>query len=332
VWDRLTQISSSLRVQYDLRPAKQVERRMIVDALQHLQAAGFSIMDYQYTGFGAIYFVDFILFHKLLGMSRLLSLERMTSLGSRVEFNKPFKCVEVKMESASSAIPNLSRDVRHMVWLDYDGVIQKEFLSDIQSAMTVLQPGSILLVTVDVEPPEEYDYKAINSDFDSTKEVMGPKHWKRYFEHHASTYLTLGLTEDDFGRTQLHARTIEILRAAFARSIVPRTELEFLPMFNFVYKDSHWMLSMGGMIAGKTEKRLLRSTTLRETQYYRDTFDSPPFEIAVPRLTRKERIYLDREMPSIDGWTPKEFDIDPEELRRYRDIYRFLPAFAEILV
>jgi hypothetical protein len=305
---------------------------MIVDALQRLQPAGFSITDYQYTGFGAIYFVDFILFHKLLGMSKLLSLERMTGLTTRMEFNKPFKCVDVKMVSASSAIPNLSRDIRHIVWLDYDGVVHKEFLSDIQSAVTVLPAGSILLVTVDVEPPEDYDYKQVNPDFDGSKEVLGPKHWKNYFEFQASTYLKLGLTESDFGRVELRSRTAEILKASFIRSIVPRAQMEFLPMFNFIYRDSHWMLSMGGMIAGPTEKRQLLSTTLRDTEYYRDNFDTPPFEIAVPRLTRKERIYLDREMPCADGWTPKDFDLDPEELRKYRDIYRFLPAFAEILV
>ena len=305
---------------------------MIVDALQRLQPAGFSITDYQYTGFGAIYFVDFILFHKLLGMSKLLSLERMTGLTTRMEFNKPFKCVDVKMVSASSAIPNLSRDIRHIVWLDYDGVIHKDFLSDIQSAITVLPAGSILLVPVDVEPPEDYDYKQVNPDFDGSKEVLGPKHWKTYFEFQASTYLKLGLTESDFGRVELRSRTAEILKASFTRSIVPRAQTEFLPMFNFIYRDSHWMLSMGGMIAGPTEKRQLLSTTLRDTEYYRDNFDTPPFEIAVPRLTRKERIYLDREMPCADGWTPKDFDLDPEELRKYRDIYRFLPAFAEILV
>jgi hypothetical protein len=305
---------------------------MIVDALQRLQPAGFSITDYQYTGFGAIYFVDFILFHKLLGMSKLLSLERTTGLASRMEFNKPFKCVDVKMVPASSAIPSLSRDVRHIVWLDYDGVIHRDFLSDIQSAVTLLQAGSILLVTVDVEPPEDYDYREANPDFDTSKEVMGPKHWKQYFEYHASTYLPLGLTESDFCRAELPSRTAEILQASFTRSIVSRTQMEFLPMFNFLYRDSHWMLSMGGMIAGPTEKRLLRSTTLRDAEYYRGSFDSPPFEISVPRLTRKERIYLDREMPCADGWTPKDFDLDPEVLRKYRDIYRFLPAFAEILV
>ena len=162
----MSAVSSSYHVQYDVRPAKQVERRMLVDALQRLAAAGFPVADYQYTGFGAIYFVDFILFHKSLGMSKLVSLEQQTSLTSRMKFNRPFSCVEIKMVPASSEIPNLSRDAHHFVWLDYDGVLQKDFLSDIQSAITVLPAGSILLVTVDVEPPEDYDYRAVDPDFD----------------------------------------------------------------------------------------------------------------------------------------------------------------------
>jgi len=328
----LSETSSSYRVQYDLRPAKQVERRMIIDALQRLSTAGFPITDYQYTGFGAIYFVDFILFHKLLGMSRLLSLEQEPSLISRVEFNKPFSCVDTRMFPASSEIPNLSRDIQHIVWLDYDGVMDKSFLSDIQSAMTILSPGSVLLVTVDVEPPEDYDYKEVDPDFDSSKKVLGPKEWKDYFEYHASSFLRLGLSEEDFGKSKLVLRSAEILRAAFTKSIVARPELEFLPMFHFVYKDSHKMLSMGGMITGRAEKRQLRASTLRDTVYYRDTFDAPPFEITVPRLTRKERAYLDRQMPCADGWVPDEFVLEAEEVRRYSEIYRFLPAFAEILL
>ena len=137
------------------------------------------------------------------------------------------------MIPASSEIPNLSKDVRHIVWLDYDGVLQKEFLSDIQSAITVLSPGSILLVTVDVEPPEAHDYSVVDAHFDSSKEVLGPKHWKRYFEYHASPYLKLGLSDSDFGKSELILRSTEILQAAFKKSIVPRPELQFLPLFNF---------------------------------------------------------------------------------------------------
>lgn len=89
---------------------------------------------------------------------------------------------------------------------------------------------------------------------------------------------------------------------------------------------------MGGMIAGRAEKRQLRASNIGETVYYRGDFDSLPFEIKVPRLTRKERVYLDREMPCADAWVPGDFDSDPEQVRRYRDIYRFLPAFAEVLL
>jgi hypothetical protein len=324
--------SSSYRVPYDLRPSKQVERRMIIDALQRLAAAGFPIADYQYTGFGAIYFVDFIMFHKLLGIGKLLSLERDPSLEKRVSFNRPFSCVDIRMVPASSEIPSLSRDIRHIVWLDYDGVLHKDFLSDIQSAVTILPPGSILLVTVDVEPPEEHDYRTVDPNFDGAKEALGLKHWKRYFEHHAAGYIAPALSEQDFGKSQLAQRTAEILAASFTKSIVARKDLQFLPMFNFVYKDTHRMLSMGGMIAGRTEKRMLRGSTIDQTHYYRPTFASDPCRITVPNLTRKERVYLDREMPGTEGWTPDEFDLGPEDTQRYREIYRFLPAFAEILL
>jgi hypothetical protein len=212
-------------------------------------------------------------------------------------------------------------------------VLQKGFLSDIQSAVTILPAGSILLVTVDVEPPEDQDYRSVDPDFDSSKEILGPKHWRRYFEYHASTYLKLGLSDDDFAKSQLILRSTEILKGAFARSIVARRELEFLPMFNFSYRDSHSMLTMGGMIAGRAEKRQLRSSSIGDnTKYYRDDFETPPFEIKVPRLTRKERVYLDREMPCSDDWVPAEFILDSEDVLHYRDIYRFLPEFAEILL
>jgi hypothetical protein len=245
-------------------------------------------------------------------------------------FRQPYgrgRINEIRIRRGSKRI--LQRDV-HAGY--YDGVLHRDFLSDIQSAITVLTPGSILLVTVDVEPPEDHDYKAVNPDFDNSREILGPKHWKHYFEFHASEFLGLGLSDEDFGKSELTLRSIEILRAAFTRSIVSRPGLQFLPMFNFTYKDSHSMLTMGGMIAGPSEKRLLRASDLNETVYYRDNFDTSPFEIKVPRLTRKERVYLDREMPCADGWAPGDFDLDPEDIRHYRDIYRFLPAFAEILL
>jgi len=62
-------------VPYDLRAAKQIERRMIIDALQQFATAGFDIRKYLYLGMGSIYFVDFILFHKWLGAMSVALLE-----------------------------------------------------------------------------------------------------------------------------------------------------------------------------------------------------------------------------------------------------------------
>jgi hypothetical protein len=325
-------LSSTFKVQYDLRPAKQVERRMLIDAFQRLGEGGFEIRDYQYTGFGSIYFVDFILFHKILGLNRLLSLEHEPVLETRVRFNKPFSCVDVKIQPAAAEIPNLSRDLKHILWLDYDGILRKEFISDLKSALAVLTPGSIVLVTIDVEPPKPEDFVDINSGYASGKTVLGPKHWKEYFEHHASEYLPLGQKQDSFAQSKLPILSTGILKETFNRGIVYRSELSFVPLFNFIYKDGHSMLTMGGMIAANEDKRRLNGSTLKETSYYRSDFDVPPYQIRVPRLTRKERLYMDLAMPCGDEWKPKEFSLDDETVQAYREVYRFLPAFAELLL
>src|SRR6266446_7237227 len=143
---------SYLKVHYELRPAKQVERRMLIDAFQLLAQSGFSIRDYQYTGMGSIYFVDFTLMHRLLGINRMLSVEHSTSIRKRVAFNRPFAWVDTKIGPIGDVIPSLSKDRQHILWLDYDGIIQNTHLQDVSVAATFLSVGSLLLVTVDIEP------------------------------------------------------------------------------------------------------------------------------------------------------------------------------------
>src|ERR1700756_1198523 len=150
----MTVATSYTKVFYDLRPGKQIERRMLLDTVQLLSNGGFRISDYQYTGFGSIYFVDFVLFHKYLGITKLLSLEHDPTAEKRARFNKPYELIKLEIKSAFDAIPSLDRDVKHILWLDYDFGLEASVLLDIEQAAFQLSPGSILLVTVDVEPPE----------------------------------------------------------------------------------------------------------------------------------------------------------------------------------
>lgn len=308
---------SALSVQYDLRPAKQVERRMFVDAFQRLAQAGFKIRDYQYTGFGGIYFVDFIIFHTLLGISKMVSMEHDESLRKRVKFNCPFKCVEVEIDLSTNIIPTLRQDGKHILWLDYDYSVNSAILDDVYLAGSQLSCGSILLITVDVEPPD--------------KESDEPKASQEYFNNEAGKY-TGTLSVSEFTKSKLPNTNKSVLIQALKDGMSGRTDTEYLPMFHFRYADDHQMLTIGGVIGSSIEEETLRSMNMDGAEYLRTKPDSEPYEIKVPPFTRKERYLLDSHMPCRDGWQPDNFEFPVEHIEIYREIYRYLPVYAELLI
>jgi hypothetical protein len=318
----MTPIQESYRkVPYDLRECKQVERRMLIDAFMALAAAGFPISSYQYTGMGSVYFFDFMLFHRYLGISKMLSVEISPHIKKRVEFNRPFALVRTQIDEIGNVIPTLSPDLAHILWLDYDSTVAAEYLQDVISALSVLPRGSVVLITVDVEPP-----KSLGSKKD------GPDAWREYFYREAEQYLPRDVNKSSFARSALLRLNIDILSNAISRGMRARSSVEFLPMFNFTYRDGHKMLTLGGMIAGIDERRKVQASGLVEAIYYRSSFKPAPFDIVVPRFTRRERMCLDQAMPSPDDWLPHEFEARPEDVKAYQQIYRFLPQYAELIV
>ena len=308
---------SYLEVSYDLRAAKQVERRMFIDVLVKLSIAGFPISDYQYTGLGSIYFVDHILFHRYLGINRLLSVEHDLSIEKRVEFNKPFRHVNIEMKPIGDIIPDLDRDLNHILWLDYDYRIHAPIIFDVVLASHRLSPGSLLIITVDVEPP---------------KFGEGPDDWMEYYRDQAGDYFDLGWKVDDFSPSRLPETSAAILFNSIKQGLVGRSNISFYNLFKFVYADGHRMLTIGGMITTDSERNKLCGAGLRSLPYVRLDPKADPFVIRVPTVTRKERLYLDSHMPCDNGWLPDDFELGEEDINDYRDIYRFYPIFAELLL
>ncbi|MEA3327662.1 MAG: O-methyltransferase [Chloroflexota bacterium] len=305
------------KVFYTLRPAKQVERRMILEVLQRLHGGGFSILDYQYTGFGSIYFVDFILFHRYLGIKKLLCAEHDTGIKKRMKFNKPYKVVDIKMNNIGSIIPNLDSNIKHILWLDYDTVLNSDIASDINLAAYKLPKGSILLVTVDVKPPSGRE---------------GPKEWMEYFKTEAERYFEYNWEEQDFSQSALPEVNYHIINNAIKDGITGRPKVRFIQLFNFSYADGHPMVTMGGIIGTEVELNKVKSCNFSNIDFIRRDHKDPPYEISVPRLTRKECLYLDRHMPCSDSWSPSDFELDPDEILNYRSIYRYYPLYAELFV
>src|SRR5260370_29402546 len=107
-------------VNYLLRPNKNVERKLIIDGLKALRMK-FGIDAYTYVGMGSMWFVDFIMAHKELGIRRMFTIEREPAYVDRARFNKPYDCVTVSPGESTMVLPDLGLEgQRVLVWLDYN--------------------------------------------------------------------------------------------------------------------------------------------------------------------------------------------------------------------
>ena len=71
---------------------------------------------------------------------------------------------------------------------------------------------------------------------------------------------------------------------------------------------------------------------LDDIPFIRQLITDEPYHIKVPKLTRKERLYLDKRMPCDDGWVPELFELEANNVQNYRDVYRYYPMYAELLL
>jgi len=310
------------KVHYEFRPAKQVERWMLLNAFQELRNCGYAISNYEYTGLGSIYFVDFALFHRYLGLTRMTSVEGDADITDRVDFNCPYKLIKVVHDDISAQISRLSTERRHILWLDFDSILTKELLGTVQLAASQLSVQSILLVTIDVEPPGRPEDGLTR---------WNPTTWMRHYREEAGAHFWHGISRRDFARDKLPATNARIVQAVIDEGLRER-DAAFIGMFSFLYADGHKMLSVGGMIGGVEDKRRIKSLNRKELFFMRDKITDEPFLIRVPLVTRKERHYLDQNMPCRANWSPSEFEMKAADVKDYRAIYRYYPAYTEMLL
>jgi hypothetical protein len=310
--------ASADKVPYEFRPAKQVERRMLLELFQRLMEAGFRISGYQYTGMGSFYFVDFILFHRYLGIKKMVSVECVQEIQKRVCFNRPYGNIDIVMGDVADVIPSLSPDRKHILWLDFNFIITAEVIDAIVLAAARLSPGSVLLITVDAEPPGPPS--------------SGPKQWCKYFTSEARDYIGNKSLPRHFARSRLVDINASIIDKAIRQGLAGRDEVTFLPLVNFVYADGHRMLSLGGMIGSQEDHQRLQTLDRAKMPFLCSSITTSPYPIEVPLLTRKERLYLDAAMPCRKKWRPTEFELRAEDVEIYKQIYPYFPVYTEGLL
>ena len=305
------------RLNYSLRPAKATTRRMIVETLARLEPIT-PLAQYRYVGMGSIYFGDFQLIHRRLGVEKMITIEGNRKADWRIRFNMPLANIDVLLEHTNQALPRVALDqAPHIVWLDYESPVIPSVLADIDEVVGRCAPSSVIIVTVNANRLEEDELDKWLNDLPVARRLhnRGELETKPQF-----TSLVYRLIRDHIGGA---------LRARNSGAPIA-SQLHLRQMIHMLHRDKATMLTVGGAILTNAEVDRWPATGIDDLDFSRS--GRQPFQVNVPFLTRREIQHLMSKMPgSIDAVVSaaNEIGIPGREAKQFASIYRYAPLFVE---
>ena len=322
-------MASTDYVNYSIRPNKTVERKLVFETLAALaQIYDFSIC--RYIGFGALWFVDFVLAHKYLSISDMVSIENDRYLASRAEFNKPYACVKVEHGDSDIVLPSLQIEERPILaWLDYDTSLDGPVLKDLSTLCHRALTGSLVIVTINAHK------NSLPNKDENNRKFQGHEEQLRYF---ADDLIPQTLPKGTMQTSKYPAFLASLIFSHMHRQLrlAGRGDVQIVPLFNIAYKDNAPMITVGAAIADelraqktKKEIRTRRAIALMDAENQ--------LSIGVPPLTLKEKTTLDQMMPcdpapSEDAVSQLGFRLKPRQIKAYHRFYRHYPMFGEVTI
>ncbi|MCH5280999.1 MAG: hypothetical protein J1E61_05970 [Lachnospiraceae bacterium] len=322
---------SSVSVNYNIRPCKSIERRMMCEMISRLVAFD-QICNYRYIGMGAKYFVDFSLFHKEFGINEMYSMEINSDKKNkeRFEFNKPFNCINMMFGKASDIL-NSSRlkwnNKKNIIWLDYDGGITGEQLQDVENCVGKVDSGSVIFISFNSDLGNEFQQKSPNEKL------------KMYCSRIDNEALVKCIKPKDMSKEKIYQTTNKMFDMVVRNKILERNrtilseneKYQCQQLVYFKYNDSKAiMLTMGWILYKNKDAKKYANCNFSELEFYNDSYT--PYDITVPNFTYKELTVLNRNMPNITYPIKEAQFLLKEEIETYQKIYRYYPAIFETSV
>lgn len=316
------------KINYALRPAKNIERKMLCEAFSRLVRIA-PLHQYRYVGFGSIGFHDFSLFHQRLGIHDMISIEAKTELRKRFAFNRPYSCIRMRWGLSHDVLPLLPWTKRAIVWLDYDETLSSKMLEDIQLLTGALRSGSALVVTVNANPmsgPTETE------DMEIQAKRRADLVSKVGEERVPSTVSGKDLSGWGLGLVCRSIVSSEIEKTGADRNapLSAQDRVRYHQLFNFHYADgASRMLSLGGLFLNSADAQRIQGD-FDDLDFVRTT--TKPYAIDVPILTIREVWDLDSRLPRTSRKALGATRLPTGARKQYRKIYRHFPTFSEIEV
>ena len=311
--------NSFSRIDYRLRPAKSVERRMMAEFFLRLRPFG-SVESYRYVGMGSVYFSDFTLFHAICGFESLVSIEgeQDAKVKDRFKFNVPLGHIDLRFGHSNTVLPALHWDLRSVVWLDYDGFLSKEVLTDLRYLASKVQSGSILSVSVnadllDMEEGVKSTLQVLTGRLGSSGKIpasitatgsIKPAETAKVYRDIMTQELKDGLNDRNAGRPS-------------------GQKFSYEQIFFFKYKDGAPMLTLGWIIFDEGQRHAYEGCSFNSLQFARR--GDEPFNIAVPLLTNAEMREINRCDSEGTFGRLEDLPLPSTEVDKFQAVRRYWP-------
>jgi hypothetical protein len=335
-------IGSGSKINYDVRPAKSAERKMLCDLLHLLQSKTSFFTPNQYVGMGSKYFNDFMLFHNEFGFGEMVSIEGDIGSINRYEFNKPLKCIDIRPGFSSEVLPSIEWDTSRpsTVWLDYDGSIDRYMLEDVELLARNLKAGSVFFVSFNPLIPTEEMISADASIGCEGRGIAKGNIRVQWLKSKLGAYFLEGIDEKALSSLKkpltFKSHFDRVINATLnQRNILEKTTYSYHQLLFMKYRDSAEMLTFGGMIVDDKMRAELKKANLSSLRdFIVEDIGKPPWSIKVPMLTYKEVQAILKTMPLSGAETDhlKEIGITDDEINNFAKLYRYYPHFVQALV
>ncbi|MDP3115380.1 MAG: hypothetical protein Q8M98_11525 [Candidatus Cloacimonadaceae bacterium] len=323
----MNKTDSFTRINYCLRPNKQVERKIIIDILHNI---GLPISKYHYIGMGSIYYYDFIMMHKMLGIKKLTSLDDSKQT-SRLKFNCPYDYITFEPLLSTEFFKKYNWESKnHLIWLDYD--------------TSLISSGCLIDDSIEIArrcKDKDIVFVTLNISSQGSDGTQAEK--KRIFDKY-DKYLTVELKANmkDF---KIKDIVQDVVLNIFADASILRKP-QFYKLCSFTYRDGAKMYTLGGIFLN--DEKCLKNLATKHVLINRCSQHIE--EISIPLLTYKEKIHFDSiikqiekcvradDTPGSDTVTAEEIisltsvELKLSEWKAYVKYYRYIPTYYEGLI
>jgi hypothetical protein len=324
---------SANSVPYHLRTNKTIDRDIFLDLLSRLKLSS-PIQEYEYVSLGGPMLEDFKLIHYRLELSKLSSIEKDPSVITRQEFNKPFNCISCIQTTTKTFIDDFTAVNPSIFWLDYTTTQWRSQFEECRTLISKLNFHDIFKVTLNANPD------CLGNQNDGDEKII-----ENFKNKASSSYTSENIRINDLKALDRFANVITKVIQNVAESALKHSDdLFFEPLTIFRYKDGpHQMLSITGIVLKNLHEnprtKLLQDAMTTDWPHISKSW-TDIHEIAVPDLTGREKLSINRLLPSTTGNIKQEeipFQLDKNPAKNMKSIsnyikyYRYIPNFERLV-